>query len=179
MTQWKEYLIDVRKSGSALSYYKLVEHFEKNVFTACYRIIGNREEAEEASQDVFLKCFNNINQLEDIDKFPHWLLKIAYSKSIDYVRKKKKTRSSIDEMNDLAQPESRRESDTLLDQSEIFRVALKTLDEDERGIINLYYQEDIPVKEIVDITGMTASNIKIKLFRARKKIKAFLTKKET
>ena len=102
MTDFLDYISAVKRDGSSSGFQNLIQLFENKVFTMCYRIIGNREEAEEASQDVFLKCFRSLHKLEADSKFPQWLMKIAYSKAIDYVRKKKIEKVGFDEINEIS-----------------------------------------------------------------------------
>lgn len=178
MAEDYEYIDQVLDTGSASAYYKLVEKYQNQVFTMCYRIIKNREEAEEAAQDVFVKCFKTLLQLKDKEKFPNWLMKIAYSCAIDYVRRKKVIKI------DLADVETDLPSDTEtplaytsdLDRMEFLEKAISVLERNEAAVISLYYLEDMPVKEIADITGLSVSNVKVKLFRARESLKQQLSK---
>jgi RNA polymerase sigma-70 factor (ECF subfamily) len=178
MTDFVGYILEIKQGGSTLAFQKLIELFEQRVFTMCYRIIGNREEAEEAAQDVFLVCYRKLHKLEDDAKFPQWLMKIAYSKAIDYVRRKKVDQVGIEEVKEL--PGDINEGRMgVLNQSDILEQALLELPPTARAIVNLYYQEDMPVKEIAKTLDMTESNIKIQLHRARKEIRSTVDPKTT
>jgi len=88
MTQDQLLIKEIINSNSPRAYRFLVEKYENKVFTVCMRILRNREEAEEAAQDVFVKGFKILNTLKDHTKFPNWILKIAYTISIDRGRLK-------------------------------------------------------------------------------------------
>ena len=96
MTKDEVYIRDIMDRRSAEAYRALVEIYQNKVFTLCLKIVKNREEAEEVAQDVFITCFSKLNELQDKKKFPNWLMKIAYSKAIDHVRKKRMVKSDID-----------------------------------------------------------------------------------
>lgn len=175
MSDFREYISELKKNGSSISFQNLVQLFEQRVFTLCYRIIGNREEAEEAAQDSFLNCYRNIHKLEDESKFPQWLLKIAYTKSIDYTRKKKLELVDFDELSDFSGDVNSKRSGTL-EHSLLLEKSLQQLSPQSRAIITLYYQEDMPIKEIASLLAISQSNVKIKLHRSRIEIKEILDK---
>ena len=175
MSNLLEYLREVKANRSSSAYYKLVQLFEARVFTLCYRIIGSREEAQEAAQDVFLQCFQKIDSLEDEEKFSQWILKMAYNRSIDYVRKKKVKYVALESDNvhsylSIEMPEQETGGQ--------LKKYLSICDELEKTIITLYYQEEMSTQEIADVLDLSKANIKIKLFRARNKIKKFIENKD-
>ena len=84
-------------SGKTAIYSKLVDKHQTYVFSITLRILKNREEAEEAAQDVFIKAFRRLNSFNQKAKFTTWLYRIAYNTAIDYSRKKKRYTTSIDD----------------------------------------------------------------------------------
>lgn len=173
MADFVAYVKEIQQGSSTLAFHHLVQLFEHKVFTLCYRIIGSREEAEEAAQDVFLKCYRSITKLEDPEKFPQWLMKIAYTKAIDYVRKKKVHKVGIEEVKEI-QGDVNVKSRMSLDDSDLLEKALTQLNPYDTTIINLYYQEDMPVKEISTLMSLSESNVKIRLHRSREAIREML-----
>jgi RNA polymerase sigma-70 factor (ECF subfamily) len=174
MKDLSAYIQDVKDQRSADAFYKVVQACEAKVFTMCFRIIGNREEAEEAAQDVFMSCYNRIQSLEDNDKFIQWILRIAYHKSIDYVRRKKTIYTEL--MNDGFHQQANYKNQNLSEDEGNFEKYISICDENEKAILLLYYQEEMSVKEISETLQISASNVKIKLFRSRNKIKKFIDK---
>ncbi|MDC8004699.1 sigma-70 family RNA polymerase sigma factor [Aureisphaera galaxeae] len=176
MPEDRHYIDDVIKNGSLRSYKALVDKYEKRVFTLCFKIIKNREEAEEVAQDIFVSCFKKIGDLQNKNKFPNWLMKIAYSRAIDHVRKKKIIKVDIDEITERVESKEHTpvQSAELNDRTEILQAAIRRLETVSATVITLYYIEDLPVKEISEITNLSISNVKIRLFRARTELKGII-----
>ena len=170
MSHYRDYIDDVVKSGSTKAFYHIVKEFENQVFTYCLRFVKNREVAEEAAQDVFLRCYRNIHSLRDYDKFPQWLFKIAYSVAIDYVRKVSVRMTDLEE-NVIAMTT---DQDIQEEWSPDLESALRMLDPKDLSLIVLYYQEDMSVKEICEVTDLSPSNVKVRLFRARSELRNYL-----
>lgn len=175
----QEYIAEIIRTGSFTAYKSLIEKYERRVFTICYKILKNREESEEVAQDVFVLCFKKMKELKDRNKFPNWLMKIAYTKAIDQVRKKTIIQTNIDDINEYNfKSEKTPLNDTILkDRSDIIKSAIDLLEPVEATIIALYYLQDIPVKQIAEITDLSLSNVKVKLFRARNSLKIILSSK--
>lgn len=172
MDDLSAYVREVKEKQSASAFYKVVQLCEARIFTMCYRITGNREEAEEAAQDVFLSCYKNIHTLAEDDKFIPWALRIAYHKSIDYVRRRKIKYVALN--NDKMDHQVAQNSQNDIKEVGSLDAYLSVCDDEEKAILMLYYQEEMSVKEISETLQLTVSNVKIKLFRARNKIKKFL-----
>ncbi len=176
MNQDEEYIKIILETGSLVTYKILVEKYERRVFSICIKIIKKREEAEEVAQDVFVKCFKNLNRLKDPNKFPNWLMKIAYTKAIDQIRKKQLSKTNIDE---ISQEHYKDEKTPLThaiseNRKEIINKAIALLEPEEAAIITFYYIQGMTTKEISETIGMSLSNVKVKLFRARKTLKSII-----
>lgn len=148
------------------------------VFTLAYRITGNREDAEEIAQDTFVKAYQGLAGYKASSKFSTWLYAIAYNHSISFIRKKHLNTCSINNF-DTKIYDTIGEEDSMLANldnipSDLALKAIQSLDELDKVIVTLYYQDECPVKEIAKITELSIANIKIRLFRGRKKILAEL-----
>ncbi|MDN5202773.1 RNA polymerase sigma factor [Fulvivirgaceae bacterium BMA10] len=161
----------------------LVRKHERSVYNLVFRILKNKEVAEEVAQDVFLKSFKELKHLEDPSKYKPWLLKIAYRKSIDRVRLKKVQMAEIDELsipvenhNATPDPLELLQKEQLKQQVEEL---LEQLSEVDRGIMTLYYLEDFKVAEVAAVIGLSENNVKIKLMRARAFLKNELIQRST
>jgi len=166
--------------GKTSDYTYLVDKYKDMIFTLAVRITGNREDAEEVSQDVFLKAFNGLAEFRGTSKFSTWLYKIAYNQSVSYVRKKKPEILSYDSL-ETGIDERQGEMDMSHEQLnnipvEYIRQAFEKLEETDRAVLTLFYQDDSSVKEIANVTGLSISNVKVKLFRGRKKLIDILEK---
>jgi RNA polymerase sigma factor (sigma-70 family) len=164
-------LIEKTLKGDLLSFEKIVRKYNSIVYTLALRILKNHEEAEELSQDVFIKIYKSLNTFNHKSRFSTWIYRITYNNSINRLRSQKKYYETL-EINDnivsgfydnFDRHEEEEEKKIILD-------CICSLPETERIIITLYYYDDMPVKEISEITGISPANVKVKLFRSRQKL---------
>lgn len=173
-----EYYILQTLNGDVNSYAFLVEKYKHMVFTLTIKIVKNREEAEEISQDVFVKAYEKLNSFKGESKFSTWIYKIAYYASLDSIKRNKRQLNSenIEAINEIDFENVQDALQYLQDKErkEIINDALLKLSEDERIILTLFYFEEMPIKEISKVVNLSTDNIKIKLFRSRKKLASIL-----
>lgn len=169
-----EYYINLVLTGDVNSYAVLVERYKQMVFTLAIRILKNREGAEEISQDVFVKAYQKLSSFRGDSKFSTWLYKIAYYTSLDEVKKSKRqiVSDDIDSVNELNYSVLENSLQYIEDKErkEIINEALYRLKEEERILLTLFYFEESSMKEISKIMDLTIDNVKVKLFRSRKKL---------
>jgi len=177
-TKPDEYYINETLNGNVNAYAFLVERYKHMVFTLTMRIVKNREEAEEVSQDVFVKAYKNLKSFKGESKFSTWIYKIGYYASLDVVKKNKRQINSIniDEFNEgnIGSMQDGLKYLEAKERKKVINDALLRLDEDEQVILTLYYFEEMPLKEISKVVNLSLENIKVKLFRARKKLFSLL-----
>jgi len=171
-------LIELTLKGDTASFGKLVERYQDFVFTIAYRIMKVREEAEEVAQDSFIKAYESLNSFRGESKFSSWLYSIAYRKALDALRKNKKYKAS-EIIDDITEGEVSGIEDALHyledeERKKAIQDCILKLSEDEATIITLYYFQDQSVREISTITNLSEDNIKVKLYRSRKKLFGFL-----
>jgi RNA polymerase sigma factor (sigma-70 family) len=173
-----EYYITQTLNGNVNAYAFLVEKYKHMVFTLSIRIVKNREEAEEISQDVFVKAYTNLKSFKGDSKFSTWIYKIGYYASLDAIKRNKKQINSenIDEIYeaDLGVLQNALSYLEEKERKSIIKKSLLKLNEDEQVILTLYYFEEMPLKEISEVVNLSVDNIKVKLFRARKKLATIL-----
>lgn len=173
-----EYYINQMLNGNVNAYAFLIEKYKHMVFTLSIRIVKNREEAEEISQDVFVKAYTNLKSFKGDSKFSTWIYKIAYYASLDVIKRNKKQINSenIDEIyeGDLGVLQDALSYLEEKERKSIIKKSLLKLNEDEQVILTLYYFEEMPLKEISEVVNLSLDNIKVKLFRARKKLATIL-----
>ncbi len=177
-TKPDEYYIEQTLNGNVNAFAFLVEKYKHMVYTLTIRIVKNKEEAEEVSQDSFVKAFKNLDKFKGESKFSTWIYKIAYYASLDVLKKNKRFVNSenIDDFNegDLENMQDALEYLHENERKKVINDALLRLNEDERIILTLYYFEELPVKEISKVVNLSEDNIKTKLFRSRKKLTTIL-----
>jgi RNA polymerase sigma factor (sigma-70 family) len=161
-------------AGKSIAYSYIVDKHKDKAYNLAYRICGNHEVAEEITQDSFLKAYRSLKSFKMKSSFATWLYRIVYNTSISYIRIKKKTVLSLEDfpadttifnVSNISHEETEEEY-----RSSLISFALQKINEEERGLISLYYYEDMSTEEIADVTGISKSNIKVKLFRARQKM---------
>ncbi len=172
------YYIQKVLAGQADAFRFLVERHKAIVFNIVLRITRNNEDAEEIAQDVFLKVFQSIKNFKGDAKFSTWLYRIAYNSAISKVRKKKISLSNIDDY-ELAEDDVENIYDDFsnlenLDKQKYLKHAIAQLNNEDSLVITLYYLNEHSIDEISELTGMSKSNVKVRLFRARKKLFNYL-----
>ena len=174
--QYKEdtYYIQKVLLGDTTAFTPLVEKYKRMVYTLALKIVVVPEDAEEIAQDAFVKMFQALKEFKGESKFSTWLYKITYHTALSKMRKVKQDVVSIDESQlgtrNIAETDHFLVDLVTSEQNALVRRAINHLPADERALITLYYLNESSVKEISEITGDGESNIKVKLFRARKKL---------
>jgi RNA polymerase sigma factor (sigma-70 family) len=161
-------------SGDVSAYASLVAKHKNLVFLIVLKIVNNREDAEEISQDVFLKAYQSLSTFERKSKFSTWLYRIAYNAAISKTRKKKVEMVAIEEtvITNYSTDEIGRNMNELEenDRQLILEKALQRLPEEDNLLITLFYKNENSIEDISDITGLSVSNVKVRLHRIRKKL---------
>ena len=161
-------------NGDVSAYSPLVEKHKNLVFSIAMKILNNREDAEEIAQDTFLKAFNSLKSFEKKSKFSTWLYRIAYNGAISRKRKKKMDVVEIDDqvMFNYSADEITTNVHQMneSEQMQLIDKALLQLPEDDNLLITLFYKSEHSIEDISYITGLTQTNVKVKLHRIRKKL---------
>jgi RNA polymerase sigma-70 factor (ECF subfamily) len=170
--------------GDQQAYAELVGRYQHYVFTLALKYCQNREDAEEVAQDIFIKVYRSLADFKGTSKFSTWLYTITYNTSVTFLRKKKLNVSSMDDERTFMQLESQESSFSanLVEQkTRVNRVneAISQLSADDAQIITLFYKGDQTLEEIGRIMGMEANTVKVRLHRARHKLKEKLEKDYT
>lgn len=170
--------IDRVKNGDSNAFAFLINRYKSMTYTLAIRIVKSHEDAEEVAMDSFLKAFQKIDSFKGESKFSTWLYTIVYREAITKVRKKRIDTAEVDDFvkdnysedQDFPQLEAMKEEE----QKKYVRQAVDRLPEKDALIITLFYLNENSIEEIQQITDLTESNVKVKLFRARKKLKTEL-----
>ena len=174
-------LITLVLKGDQQAYKVLVDRYQSYIFTLAYRLMQSREDAEEVAQDVFVKAYRSLADFKGGAKFSTWLYTIAHNTSITYLRKKKQKILAIDDEATFTQLENQ-ESDFKANQVEdkskkaMVNRAIEMLAPDDAQIITLFYKGDQSLDEIATVMGMETNTVKVRLFRARQKLKEKMEK---
>ena len=173
--QEDSYYIDrVVQHRDAAAFAGLVNKHKTLAFNIALRVTKSREDAEEVAQDAFIKVYDALNSFKGDSKFTTWFFRIVYNLALTKIRKKSLFTGSVDDDHFMEQPDNsafdgltkfkEKEKKKYLDE------AIGSLDDSDQLLVTLYYMDDQPVEEIASITGLTESNVKVRMFRARKKL---------
>jgi len=172
------YYIEAVRKGNVQAFSFLIEKYQKLVYTLALKLLKKPEEAEEMAQDTFIKAFQKLDSYEGKSKFSTWLYSITYNACISELRKRRIDFKSLDDRQVSDQDEQRMHDyyreNRKEDQEKYLNLALEKLPEDDQVLVTLYYYENQSMDEISQITGLTVSNIKVKIHRARKRMYTIL-----
>jgi len=145
----------------------LVEKYSEKIFALAISLLKNKEDAEEITQNTFLKAYQSLDKFREDAKFSSFLYRICYNESINQIRSRKMT-LDIDnvatkdtQINDGFFHIQKKE------QKKYLTLALDKLNPEYRMVLTLFYLEEQSLNEIIEITAWSLSNTKVKLHRAR------------
>lgn len=156
--------------GDVSAYSILVEKYQNMAYTLAYSITKNKEDAEEVAQDAFVKAYKNLESFQGKSKFSTWLYQIVYRTALSKIRIKKQVWQPLDQKHEKDAIQNISQTDKLerLDRKKIIKLAINRLKEDEAFLLILYYYQEMSMEELAESTELSVSNVKVKLFRARK-----------
>lgn len=168
------YYIERVAAGDTGCFACLLDRYSRPVHSLILKMIRNKEDAEELAQDVFMKVFRNLPSFKADCSFSTWIYRIAYNTAISELRKKKQEFVAIEE-SQISNVSEEVVGEllgctTVTEQLDKLEAALTLLPPDERALILLFYMKEKTVDELTVITGLSTSNIKVKLHRIRKKL---------
>jgi len=151
---------------------KILNLYKSRIFSYVYRMIRNYHDAEDITFDTFIRCFKSLSSFDRTRSFSTWLFTIAHNVTIDFIRKNKQQYEYYDERH--AAKEDFVEEYEKKKKMERIEEALAKLPPLERELIVLFHKEECSYKEISEILKIPVSTIKIKLHRARKKLRGII-----
>ena len=169
-------LIEQTLAGNQAAYADLVKRHQRFVFTLALRFAKNREDAEEIAQDCFIKAYRSLSAFQRQSKFSTWLYSIVYTTAMTFLRKKRIDTDSIDDENTYIQLENVSSSHDInsaenKSRSYYLNQAITQLMPDDAAIITLFYMGEQSLDEIGKTLGIETNTVKVKLFRARQRLK--------
>jgi len=175
--------------GHERAYRELIARYERPVFSLIYRLVRDREGAEDLAQETFIKVLNAIDRYDSSYKFSSWIFKIANNTAIDALRKRSLDTVSLDgspharsvaeaaegwSPTAVARDESPQEYVERLELGEELENALGELRPEYRIAIILWHMEDRPYEEIAEIMDVPLGTVKTYIHRARKELRSRL-----
>jgi len=174
-----EYYIREILKGDSGSFSHLVEKYQHLAFTLSLKILNQREDAEDAAQESFIKAYNSLRFFNGKSTFRTWFFRIVYNSAIIKLRSHKKAELKIEDTRisetELTGTETAMNQLNTEDRLKYLKSGLEKLDPEEQALLNMYYYDDFAMDEIAKITGLTVSNVKVKIHRSRKRLLKELT----
>jgi RNA polymerase sigma factor (sigma-70 family) len=163
-------------SGDHKAYSVLVERYKNFVFSIVLRYVKGREDAEEVSQDIFVKAYRALADFKGQAKFSTWLYTVTTTTCISFLRKKKVEIHSLDKegMFEIAdQADSGMRANMVEQKSRVNMVnqAISMLGAEDAQVITLFYKGEQTLEEIAQVLGKEPNTVKVQLHRARARLK--------
>ncbi|MDA5111022.1 RNA polymerase sigma factor SigW [Brevibacillus thermoruber] len=172
------------KRGDREAFAELIEIYKDKIFQLAYRMVGNREDAEDIAQETFLRVYANLHAYDESYKFSTWIYRIATNLCIDRGRKKRPDFSLDEEVEPgqgmdwysrLSSSEKGPEDKVVTQElQETVQDALSQLAPKYRSIMILRYIEDLSLQEISDIVKLPVTTIKTRIHRGREALRSKL-----
>ena len=167
--------------GDQQAYAGLVSRYQNYVFTLALRFTKNREDAEEVSQDIFIKAYRSLADFRGASKFSTWLYTIVNTTCITFLRKKRMEVHSLDNEKVFEVADSQdsgMRANQVEQKSRVAMVnnAIGMLNPDDAEVLTLFYKGEQTLEEIAMILGIEANTAKVRLHRARTRLKEKMEK---
>jgi len=181
MTTNDQVYIEAILKGDTNAFTVLVDRYKDLVYTLALRMMKHTEEAEEAAQDTFIKAYKSLNKFKGDSKFSTWIYRVAYNTCLDRLKKNKRQQYTV-EINEYTEYQVKT-LDNALDQIEAkekeqtIQDCLALLPSEDSFLLTLYYFEELSLEEIGKIVSLKPNNVKVKLFRSRKKLATILKRR--
>jgi len=171
--------------GDVHAFDELVERYHGKIYGLTYNMTSNREDAEDLTQEVFVKAFKALPRFRGNSSFYTWLYRIAVNKTINYRKKRNRKRTlSLDQFDqeiksdevyhDLTSKGSPLRNVSLTELQKKMNEALQSLSEKHRTVVVLHDMQGIPHEEIAKMVGASVGTIRSRLFYARRQLQAEL-----
>jgi RNA polymerase sigma-70 factor, ECF subfamily len=155
------------RRGDAKAYGELVTRHQTGVFNVCYRILHARSDAEDLTQETFIRAYDRLHTFDLEREFSPWIRRVAANLCLNYLESQKPL-AKIDEERDEDKTQSPDEQVEAKERSEQIRAALASLSPHYRVVVELRHYQDLSYEEIAKELNLPISDVKSYLFRARK-----------
>ncbi|MET1260924.1 RNA polymerase sigma factor [Flagellimonas sp. DF-77] len=174
MTNNDQYFIEQLQAGNTAVFADLVDTYKNLVFSLALRMLKQTEEAEEVSQDTFIKVFKGIDKFKSDSKLSTWIYRITYNSCLDRLKSKRREFMTVEidehNANKISDVGNAFEVLAQKEREEAIQECLAKLPPDDAALLTLFYFEEKKLQEIERITDLSVNTIKVRLFRARKRL---------
>jgi RNA polymerase sigma factor (sigma-70 family) len=174
-----EYYIREILKGDSGSFSPLVQKYSHLAFSLSMKLLNQREDAEEAAQDAFIKAYNSLSLFQNGSAFKTWFFRIVYNTSISRLRTRNTTEVKMADVRisdaEISETEGIIGQLKKDDRQKYLGIGLARLEPEEQALLKMFYYDDFSMEEISTISGLTVSNVKVKIHRSRKRLLQELT----
>lgn len=178
-TDW----LNLAQRGDTDAFAKLVDAYHVAVYNLCYRMLGDHYEAEDASQETFIRAYKYMKTYDNKRAFSTWILSIAAHYCIDQMRKKRLNITHFEDNPYQELPDPGPNPEVSLAESEQqkrIRTLLNALSETDRAAVIMFYWYEFSYEEIANALNLSISAVKSRLHRARTKLaQTWMDKKQS
>ena len=173
-------LVETIRGGDADAFEVLVRRKTSKVYSLCYRIIGNSEDAKDISQLVFIKLWENLEKYDPLYAFDTWLYRMVTNVAIDFMRNKQSRDNAVNSNLRLVKTSIDADQGTIVQRKEVesvFNTVAQALSPKQKTIFVMNQMEDLSSSEIAKVLGCRESTVRNHLFNARKLMQQQLRKR--
>ena len=167
-------LIRSCQNGDSHAFQVIVNAYKGKVMAIAYNILRNKQDAEDAAQEAFIKAYKNLDRFDIQKSFKDWLYSILYNQCMDFLRKRRRFFNLFNKAKGEYRDTVFNNHKTAIDKSSISRRWLERLNSRERIALSLWANEGYTSDEIAEVMRCSSSTARVHLFKARRKIKALL-----
>jgi RNA polymerase sigma-70 factor (ECF subfamily) len=175
-----DYYIGEILNGDPGSFSHLVDRYKDLAFSLSMKIIENREDAEDAAQEAFVKAYKSLYLFKRESAFKTWFFRIVYNTSVSKLRSTKHNRKAVSDVEisniEIHETETALNNIKSKERQKYLQEGLMELEPEERSLLTMFYYDSLSVSDISQITDLSVSNVKVKLHRSRKKLYVILKK---
>ena len=160
-------------AGDTEAFGIVVRRYSEPIFRLVAGMLGDRERAEEVTQECFIRAYEHLDRFRGGIALSTWLYRIAYNRAVDASRRRRFLRLGPEHARISTEDDAPRYGE---EETAAVRRALDRLAPADRALIALYYEEERPVAEVAEITGLSVANVKVKLHRTRALLRKYMEK---
>jgi RNA polymerase sigma-70 factor (ECF subfamily) len=167
-------VIDRAKAGDLAAFELVMRQYERLVLVTALRLLGSLSDAQDASQEVFLKLYRNLGKVESTGAFPGWLYRVTVNTCHD-MRRRRPASVPLEDAGDPVSGEADpQQQTTALERRRVLQLSLRMLSEKEREALVLRDLEGLSTQEVARVLGSSEATVRSQISKARVKVKGFV-----
>lgn len=168
----EEIVVEILKSSKNNLFEIIYDRYVDKIFRKCISFTNDQDEAKDLAHDVFIKIYTNLSKFKGQSKFSTWVYAVTYNKCVDYQKEIKKIRTFKDDYLDteVFEMEDLPDENLFTIRADMLREALEMLDPNDKALLLMKYQDNYPVKTIMELLEISESAVKMRLKRSKHRL---------